>query len=141
MYAAGSGQVNIFNLIILLTKTIRIFIKNSLHRRHQQHPHHHREHPCHLQHNSYEKVEVVKLLLAHPATCLNIIIIITRPKPAYGRYGLAGSWGQDTDEVSTFLVFLTSHFAPVAFSSDINQHGTINHDENPPGIMKTRPGA
>ena len=34
-----------------------------------------------------------------------IVIIITRPKPAYGRQGLAGSWGQDTDEVSTFLVF------------------------------------
>ena len=32
-------------------------------------------------------------------------IINTRPKPAYGRHGLAGSWGQDTDEVSTFLVF------------------------------------
>ena len=31
-----------------------------------------------------------------------IIIIITRPKPAYGRQGLVGSWGQDTDEVSTF---------------------------------------
>ena len=31
-----------------------------------------------------------------------IVIIITRPKPAYGRQGLAGSWGQDTDEVSTF---------------------------------------
>ena len=30
-----------------------------------------------------------------------IIIIITRPKPAYGRQGLAGLWGQDTDEVST----------------------------------------
>ena len=70
-----------------------------------------------------------------------IIIIITRPMPAYGRQGLGGSWGQDTDEVSTFLVFLTSHLAPVAFSSDINQHGTINHDKNPPGIMKTRPGA
>ena len=38
-----------------------------------------------------------------------IIIIITRPKPAYGRQGLAGSWGQDTDELSTVLVFLTSH--------------------------------
>jgi hypothetical protein len=33
------------------------------------------------------------------------IIMFTRPKPAYGRQGLAGSWGQDTDEVSTFLVF------------------------------------
>ena len=40
-----------------------------------------------------------------------IIIIITRPKPAYGRQGLAGSWGQDTDNVSNFWVFLTSHFA------------------------------
>ena len=47
-----------------------------------------------------------------------IIIIITRPKPAYGRQGLAGSWGQDTDEVSTFLVFLTSHFAHAALSLD-----------------------
>ena len=37
-----------------------------------------------------------------------IIIIITRPKPAYDRQGLAGLWGQDTDEVSTFLVFLTN---------------------------------
>ena len=26
-----------------------------------------------------------------------VIIITTRPKPAYGRQGLAGSWGQDTD--------------------------------------------
>ena len=41
----------------------------------------------------------------------NIIINITRPKPAYGRQGLAGSWGQDTDEVSNFWVFLTSHFS------------------------------
>ena len=40
--------------------------------------------------------------------CDIIIIIITRPKPAYGRQGLAGLWGQDTDEVSTFLVFLTN---------------------------------
>ena len=54
-----------------------------------------------------------------------ITIKITRPKPAYGRQGLAGSWGQDRDEVSTFLVFLTSHFAPAALSSDINQSGTI----------------
>ena len=45
-----------------------------------------------------------------------VVISITRPKPAYSRQGLAGSWGQDTDEVSTFLVFLTSHFAPAALS-------------------------
>ena len=31
-----------------------------------------------------------------------IIIIITRPKPAYGRQGLAVLWGQDTDQAGTF---------------------------------------
>ena len=62
-------------------------------------------------------------------TIIIIIIITTRPKPAYGRQGLAGPWGQDTDEVSTFLVFLTSHFAPVALSSDLNQPGTIDDDK------------
>ena len=54
-----------------------------------------------------------------------ITIITTRPKPAYGRQGLAGSWGQDTDEVSTFLVFLTSHFAPAALSSDLINLGLL----------------
>ena len=29
---------------------------------------------------------------------ITITIIITRPKPAYGRQGLAGSLGQDTDQ-------------------------------------------
>ena len=56
---------------------------------------------------------------------INIIIIITRPKPAYGRQGLVGSWGQDTDEVSTFLVFLMSHFAPAALSSDLTNLGPL----------------
>ena len=30
-----------------------------------------------------------------------INIINTRPKPAYGRLGLVGSWGQDTDQTGT----------------------------------------
>ena len=62
-----------------------------------------------------------------------ITIIITRPKPAYGRHGLAGSWGQDTDEVSTFVVFLTSHFAPAALSSDLTNLGplTMESDQKP----------
>ena len=38
----------------------------------------------------------------HMITITIIIIIITRPKPAYGRQGLAGSWGQDTDQAGTF---------------------------------------
>ena len=62
-----------------------------------------------------------------------IIIIITRPKPTYGRQGQAGSWGQDTDEVNTFLVFLTSHFAPAALSSDLTNLGplTMESDQKP----------
>ena len=72
-----------------------------------------------------------------PCGVIAIIIIITRPKPASGRQGLVGSWGQDTDEVSTFLVFLTSHFAPVALSSDLNQPWTIDDNKNPLEIMKT----
>ena len=63
--------------------------------------------------------------LSCSALVVFIIIIITRPKPAYGRQGLAGSWGQDTDEVSTFLVFLTSHFAPAALSSDLTNLGPL----------------
>ena len=62
-----------------------------------------------------------------------VIIIITRPKPAYGRQGLAGSWGQDTDEVNTFLVLLMSHFAHAALSSDLTNLGplTMESDQKP----------
>ena len=35
-------------------------------------------------------------------TIIIITIIITRPKPAYGRQGLAGLRGQDTDQAGTF---------------------------------------
>ena len=75
-----------------------------------------------------QRVEVVarQVVIFIIATTTNIIIIITtRPKPAYGRKGLAGSWGQDTDEVSTFLVFLTSHFEPAALSSDLTNLGLL----------------
>ena len=55
-------------------------------------------------------ISVSGCINVHNVNCnlstMDVIIIITRPKPAYGRQGLAGSWGQDTDEVSTFLVFL-----------------------------------
>ena len=73
------------------------------------------------------------LQITTTTTTIIIIIIITRPKPAYGRQGLAGSWGQDTDEVSTFLVFLTSHFAPAALSSDLTNLGplTMESDQKP----------
>ena len=47
-----------------------------------------------------------------------IIIIITRPKPPFGRQGLAGSWGKDKVRRVNFGVFSTSHFAHSALSSD-----------------------
>ena len=47
-----------------------------------------------------------------------ITIIITRPKPPYGRQGLARSWGKDTVGQVHFEVFSTSHFVPLALSSD-----------------------
>ena len=97
---------------------------------------HHHNHGHHQQNVGWTIPTLIIIMVT-----IMVIIIVTRPKPAYGRQGLAGSWGQDTDEVSTFLVFLTSHFAPAALSSELNQPGTIHDDTNPPGIMKTRPGA
>ena len=61
-----------------------------------------------------------------------LIIIITRPKPAYGRQGLAGSWGQDTDEVSTFFGVLNVSLRACGAQLGFNQPGTINDNENPP---------
>ena len=53
------------------------------------------------------------------------IIIITRPKPAYGRQGLAGSWGQDTDKVSTFWGVLNVSLC--ACSAQLGFKPTWNH--------------
>ena len=47
-----------------------------------------------------------------------IIIIITRPKPPFGRQGLAGPWGKDTVRRVHFGVFSTSCFAHRALSSE-----------------------
>ena len=49
--------------------------------------------------DSQEKV----MIFRDKQTLHHNIYIITRPKPAYGRQVLAVSWGQDADEVSTFL--------------------------------------
>ena len=59
-----------------------------------------------------------------------IIIINTRPKPAYGRQGLAGSWGQDTDQAGTFWDVLNHE----------NQPGTLKNYKNRPGTMKNQAG-
>ena len=83
-----------------------------------------------------------------------IIIIITRPKPAYGQQGLAGSWGQDTDKVSNFWVSLTSYFAQLGIkptwdhswrykSTWHHENQTWSHNKNmknQPGTMKNQPG-
>ena len=78
-----------------------------------------------IRHNICSKLYTVPDFHAADDCCWPLIIIITRPKPAYGRQGQAGSWGQDTDEVSTFLVFLTSHFAPATLSSDLTNLGPL----------------
>ena len=78
----------------------------------------------------------------------------TRPKPAYGRQGLAGLWGQDTDKKSNFWVFLTSHFAQLGIkptwdhswrykSTWHHENQTWSHNKNmknQPGTMKNQPG-
>ena len=59
-----------------------------------------------------------------------VIIMVTRPKPAYGRQGLAGSWDQVTDQAGTFLGILNHE----------NQPGTLKNYKNRPGTMKNQPG-
>ena len=54
-------------------------------------------------------VHLAIIIIVVSITLAIIIIIFTRPKPAYGRQGLAGSWGQDTDEVSTMETTLKNH--------------------------------
>ena len=69
-----------------------------------------------------------------------IIIIITRPKPAYGRQGLAGLWGQDTDQAGTFWGVVNISLR--AFSAQLGWRLTWNHKKRP-RIMKNhedRPG-
>ena len=73
--------------------------------------------------NSPPLINIISLFII-----LIICIITTRPKPVRPS-GIV--WRE---------VFSTSHFAPAALSSDLNQPGTINDDRNPPGILKTRPG-
>ena len=55
----------------------------------------------------------------------SIIIIITRPKPAYGRQGLAGLWGQDTDQAGTFWGVVNISLR--AFSAQLGWRLTWNH--------------
>ena len=56
---------------------------------------------------------------------LIIIIIVTRPKPAYGRQGLAGSLGQDTDQGCTFWGVLNVSLR--AYDAQLGFKPTWNH--------------
>ena len=67
-------------------------------------------------------------------------IIVTRPKPAYSQQGLAGLWGQDTDQAGTFWGVL--NISLCAFSPQLGWRLTWNHKKRP-RIMKNhedRPG-
>merc|ERR1711963_1305319 len=74
---------------------------------------------------------IIIIIITIIITIIIIIIITTRPKPAYGRQGLAGSWGQDTDQAGTFLGVLNHE----------NQPETLKNYKNRPGTMKNQPGA
>ena len=83
-----------------------------------------------------------------------IIIIITRPKPAYGRHGLVGSLGQDTDRAGTFWgvlnVSLRASGTQLGFEPTWTVKSTWNHEdqtwnhkkihEKLPGTMRNQPG-
>ena len=106
-------QVDVFIVFIIIIIIITIILKIS----------------------HVEQVDILNALFLSSslvAIITIIIIIIIRPKPAYDQQGLVGSWSQDTDEVRTFLVFLTSHFAPAALSSDLKKKPwkpTKNHEK------------
>ena len=53
------------------------------------------------------------------------LIIFTRPKPAYGRQGLLGSLGQDTDQAGTFSGVLNISLR--ASSAELGFKPTWNH--------------
>ena len=65
-------------------------------------------------------------------TTIISIIIITRPKPAYGGQGLVGSWGQYTNQARIFWGILNVSLRAWGAQLGFNQPGTINDNENPP---------
>ena len=56
-----------------------------------------------------------------------VIIIITRPKPSYGRQGLAASWGQNTDQVGTLSGVLNVSLR--ASGAQLGYEPTWNHEK------------
>ena len=70
----------------------------------------------------------------------NIIIITTRPKPAYGRQDLAGSWGQNTDQAGTFWGVLNVSLCASSAHLGYKPTWTMKNHKNQPGIMKNQLG-
>ena len=47
-------------------------------------------------------ITIISIIAIITIIVIIIIIITTRPKPAYGRQGLAESWGQDRNQAGMF---------------------------------------
>ena len=84
----------------------------------------------------------------HQPALIIIIIIITRPKPAYGWQGLAGLWGQNTDQAGTFWdalnVSLCASRAQLEYEltwkTNLEPLITCKTDLEPKITMKDQPG-
>ena len=50
----------------------------------------------------YLNISMTISIITNTIITIIIIIITTRPKPAYGRQGLVVSWSQDSDQAGTF---------------------------------------
>ena len=65
-----------------------------------------------------------------------IIIISTRPKPAYGRQGLAGFWGQDTDQAGSFWGVLNVSLRAYGAQLGFKPTRKMKNHKKQPGITK-----
>ena len=65
-----------------------------------------------------------------------IVIISTRPKPAYGRQGLAGFWGQDTDQAGSFWGVLNVSLRAYGAQLGFKPTRKMKNHKKQPGITK-----
>ena len=65
-----------------------------------------------------------------------ILIIITRPKPAYGRQGLAGFWGQDTDQAGSCWGVLNVSLRAYGAQLGFKPTRKMKNHKKQPGITK-----
>ena len=84
----------------------------------------------------HAKREEEEARLAEVVIILNITIIITRPKPAYGRQGLAGFWGQDTDQAGSFWGVLNVSLRAYGAQLGFKPTRKMKNHKKQPGITK-----